>query len=93
MFTLFFVGLGRDGGGRKFPVKTILKRDRLGLGCDREMQPRITHFGPKDHLAVKSSIVTKRQRSIKRMSKQQLQAIARKEKHWEQNIRRYMSTP
>ncbi len=50
-------GLGRDGLGQKFPVKTILKRDRKGLGAaDREdeaAKARVTHFKPFDVQAVK----------------------------------------
>eukprot|EP00057_Strongylocentrotus_purpuratus_P001334 XP_001198233.2 PREDICTED: G patch domain and ankyrin repeat-containing protein 1-like [Strongylocentrotus purpuratus] len=47
-------GLGKEGEGQKFPVKTILKRDREGLGsADSDVRPRITHFKPFDTSAVK----------------------------------------
>ncbi|XP_041474191.1 G patch domain and ankyrin repeat-containing protein 1-like [Lytechinus variegatus] len=47
-------GLGKEGEGHKFPVKTILKRDRQGLGSsDSSVKPRITHFKPFDTDAVK----------------------------------------
>lgn len=49
-------GLGKGGEGNKFPVKTILKRDRQGLGAGAdggEVRPRVTHFKPFDTDAVK----------------------------------------
>ncbi|XP_003745375.1 G patch domain and ankyrin repeat-containing protein 1 homolog [Galendromus occidentalis] len=45
-------GLGPAGEGRKFPVKTVLKRDRKGLGLPAQ-KARVSHFDPKDPLAVK----------------------------------------
>jgi hypothetical protein len=45
------LGLGPEGYGRKFPIKTVLKRDRLGLGIDKT-KPKVTHFGSFDVKAV-----------------------------------------
>ncbi len=46
------LGLGTAGGeGRKYPISTVLKRDRLGFGLKSE-KPRITHFGPYDTEAI-----------------------------------------
>lgn len=47
-------GLGADSQGRWYPIKTVLKRDRKGLGavCD---SPRVTHFRPFDATAVEGS--------------------------------------
>lgn len=49
-------GLGTEGQGQKHPVKTVLKRDRKGLGLDDQAQKkaRVTHFDPHDPSAVKS---------------------------------------
>ncbi len=40
-------GLGPSGTGRKFPVKTVLKRDRLGLGAPGAEPARVTHRVPE----------------------------------------------
>jgi len=45
-------GLGPRSDGRKFPVKTILKRDRDGLGLDTSQVARVTHFKPNDASSV-----------------------------------------
>ncbi|MCP9262227.1 hypothetical protein DINM_005511 [Dirofilaria immitis] len=37
-----FEGLGRDATGRRYPIKTVLKRDKLGLGYIDI--PKMTHF-------------------------------------------------
>ncbi|XP_033630101.1 G patch domain and ankyrin repeat-containing protein 1 homolog [Asterias rubens] len=86
-------GLGRDGAGQKFPVKTILKRDRKGLGAaDREdeaSKARVTHFKPFDVQAVKRP----RQREEKKvmkvntLNKRQKKQSHKKEKDWERDFR------
>ncbi|KAG7153618.1 G patch domain and ankyrin repeat-containing protein 1-like [Homarus americanus] len=45
-------GLGPQSSGTKFPVKTVLKRDREGLGNVKKDIARVTHFGPADTDAV-----------------------------------------
>jgi hypothetical protein len=47
-------GLGPSGReGAKFPVRTILKRDRAGLGSsEAPARKRVTHFGPGDESSV-----------------------------------------
>jgi hypothetical protein len=46
-------GLGPEGKGNKFPVKTVLKRNREGVGSVRDKKAgRITHFPPFDTSAV-----------------------------------------
>lgn len=45
-------GLGPTGTGFKYPVKTILKRDRKGLGKKPFDKPRITHFKSNDINAI-----------------------------------------
>uniref|UniRef100_V5HQY3 Putative major histocompatibility complex protein bat4 n=1 Tax=Ixodes ricinus TaxID=34613 RepID=V5HQY3_IXORI len=44
-------GFGPQESGRKFPVKTVLKRDRCGLGVG-ETRARVTHFAACDASAV-----------------------------------------
>ena len=52
-------GLGAQGAGRLNPPKTLLKRDKLGLGAaalgkDRAARPRVTHFQANDLEAVRT---------------------------------------
>ncbi|RUS89802.1 hypothetical protein EGW08_002414 [Elysia chlorotica] len=57
-------GLGPDGKGIKYPVKTVLKRDREGLGQQSEgKRAKITHFNPRDEAAV-HSVMSKPTRNI-----------------------------
>lgn len=46
-------GFGPRKQGRKFPVKTVLRRNRSGLGADVST-PRVTHFAPHDRAAVEN---------------------------------------
>jgi hypothetical protein len=39
-------GLGPEGSGHKFPLKTVLKQDRMGLGGHSQKKARVTHFSP-----------------------------------------------
>ena len=45
-------GLGPSSSGRRYPIKTVLKRDRSGLGSGKEVA-RVTHFNAGDNSAVK----------------------------------------
>ncbi|XP_030636423.1 G patch domain and ankyrin repeat-containing protein 1 [Chanos chanos] len=46
-------GLGPGGSGRKQPIRTVLKRDQTGLGYGPAPQAKVTHFQPKDPMAVR----------------------------------------
>lgn len=61
-------GFGPSGSGRKFPVKTVLKRDRAGLGRESH-RARVTHFEPHDCSAIENP--RKRTPSKTRTSKKQ----------------------
>ncbi|KAL3993822.1 Ankyrin repeats (many copies) family protein [Acanthocheilonema viteae] len=54
-----FEGLGRNATGRRYPIKTILKRDKLGLGCARFDAAKVTHFKANDVKAVKVGLITR----------------------------------
>lgn len=45
-------GLGPQQKGRKFPIKTVLRKDRQGLGT-KQTPARVSHFAPNDLEAVK----------------------------------------
>lgn len=72
-------GLGPEGSGHKFPLKTILKQDRLGLGAKRYIT-RVTH--PTAEIVEKSK--------IKYGLKQDLKTLKRKERRKERAIRRML---
>ncbi|XP_017475832.1 PREDICTED: G patch domain and ankyrin repeat-containing protein 1 homolog [Rhagoletis zephyria] len=59
-------GLGPTKDGRLYPIKTVIRKKRTGLGTDQE-PARITHFGANDLEAVKhnnsSVLPTKKKRS------------------------------
>ena len=46
-------GLGSEGQGKKWPVKTVLKKDRQCLGNKVREKPKVTHFGPHDDRSVR----------------------------------------
>ena len=90
-------GLGPEGKGLKFPVKTVLKRDRQGLGAnpdDPKSKPRVTHFQPHDVAAVKKP---KKDPSEKKMrantlSRKSRQRKEMKERAWEMDFRQSFNT-
>lgn len=60
-------GLGPDGQGKKFPIKTVLKRDRQGVGNERDKKlARITHFAPFDLTAVEGQKRAERVATVER---------------------------
>ncbi|XP_028418624.1 G patch domain and ankyrin repeat-containing protein 1-like [Dendronephthya gigantea] len=88
-------GLGPEGAGRKFPVKTILKQDRQGLGSKNKEKAKITHFSARDTSAVKGKKdagASTGLRAPRRTWKRNLIQKQEKDKRWEQNLRVYMNT-
>lgn len=70
-------GLGPDKQGSKFPVKTVLKRDRNGLGLDdNSKRARVTHFDPNDVAAVaRPPKNKKREKAIAKLKEEQFKAF------------------
>ncbi|GAB0090380.1 G patch domain and ankyrin repeat-containing protein 1 homolog [Sergentomyia squamirostris] len=56
-------GLGPSGSGNLFPIKTVRRRGRTGLGVPQD-PPKITHFKPNDPAGVRK-INSRRERSRK----------------------------
>lgn len=83
-------GLGPDEDGRKFPVKTILKRDRQGFGTKSglSLKPRITHFGPYDE----QSVERKRYQKLKINDLANIKKKEKREKRIEINFRRQFNS-
>lgn len=87
-------GLGPQRSGMKFPVKTVLKRDREGLGSSIKDVARVTHFGPADVAAVKR--VCKPGERIERqstLSKREAKKQKSKDIQKEIDIRRMLNEP
>lgn len=74
-------GLGPDGSGTKFPIKTVLKTDRHGIGASKDIA-KVTHFHAKD-----LSSVSHRKERQRTLNKWQRNKQCSKEKNWERNIR------
>ncbi|KAH7713155.1 G-patch domain-containing protein, partial [Aphelenchoides avenae] len=74
-------GLGKKSEGRKYPIKTSLKRDRTGLGLEKTVQ-KVTHFESYDPSAVQSVPKAGRRRHVKELEKQK-----RSDKRKEEKIR------
>ena len=92
---IFLTGLGPEGEGRKFPIKTVLKRDRYGLGNEMSSKARVTHFAPNDQDAVKIKKERNkdgRKETKRTLSKKQKRLKESKEKAWERNMRIYMNS-
>ena len=92
-------GLGPSGKGKLYPVKTVLKRDRNGLGLHNETKEldtlskkaKVTHFGPYDSSSVTSD--ENRKKVISPTSNKYSQrSKTRKEKYKEINFRRQFSS-
>ena len=86
-------GLGPDQQGQQFPVKTVLKQDRLGFGLSsREAKPRVTHFSAHDEAAVKSH--RERVEGVKERppKKKDILKAAERDRRWERRMRRYMNS-
>jgi len=93
-------GLGPSEQGTTQPIKTVLKRDRQGLGSGKKQKPRVTHFASFDRSAVQCSpirtrSVTKRQDEelniTPRPSKRARQDALERDRQWEINMRRYLN--
>ena len=85
-------GLGPEGKGNKFPVKTVLKRDRLGLGNPNKASAKVTHFAPHDTDAVKRPRLddeSKNERKMRKstLSKREQAKVLSKEKQKEMDFR------
>lgn len=90
-------GLGSQGQGRQFPIKTVLKQDHLGLGMVSQAtkHPRVTHFSARDQSAVRNQrwreVTVGGRRKGKGTKKERLREIEQ-ERGWEIRLRHYMNT-
>ncbi|XP_030051228.1 G patch domain and ankyrin repeat-containing protein 1 [Microcaecilia unicolor] len=86
-------GLGPLGVGRKFPVRTILKRDQAGLGFEPGQKPKVTHFGANDEKAVaqQPKMWPARMERVATVSRREEKRREEKARAWERDIRTYMN--
>ena len=87
-------GLGSMRQGRQYPVKTILKQDRLGFGLSSKKggTPRVTHFSAHDENAVRTSRERVRRESSPHKTKRERTRAVERERQWEIRMRRYMNS-
>ncbi|GIY93589.1 g patch domain and ankyrin repeat-containing protein 1 homolog [Caerostris extrusa] len=80
-------GLGVNADGRKFPIKTILKKDRSCIGKKKEV-PKVTHFVAHDETSVTSRkhnpVKMVRERTLKKWERKKLEERNRR---WEIKFR------
>lgn len=86
-------GLGSQKQGKQFPVKTVLKQDRLGFGLDRG-KAKVTHFSAHDRKAVcihrGGNRLKVGEKQVPKKKRDMLRDRAR-EREWEMDIRRQFS--
>ena len=85
-------GLGPEQQGQQFPVKTVLKQDRLGFGLPSKAKPRVTHFSAHDEAAVKSHRERVGGEKEQPPKKKDILNAAERDRKWERRMRRYMNT-
>ncbi|KAK3759038.1 hypothetical protein RRG08_022027 [Elysia crispata] len=81
-------GLGPDGKGIKYPVKTVLKRDREGLGKESEgKKAKITHFNPRDEAAIDNVKFHMRNVSARKSAQYALRSKEKRQRRKDINFR------
>jgi len=82
-------GLGPDGKGHKFPIKTVLKQDRKCLGQKEQSKPKVTHFAANDARSVEQryAATIRIQREKTQKKKHQTKKLSRENKR-EMDFRR-----
>lgn len=78
-------GLGPEQNGIIFPIRTILRKSRSGLGTQQPRTAKVTHFKAFDHDAIKADraphaqiIATKKQIKIDKLKNQRKDRYLRK---------------
>lgn len=85
------IGLGSCGQGHQYPIKTVLKRDRYGLGIPSQKRAKVTHFAPGDVSAVRNHRWRTKKQSLYTTMKER-EKVLQKEKRWEVDLRLYMNS-
>ncbi|KAI6196557.1 hypothetical protein M3Y94_01123800 [Aphelenchoides besseyi] len=69
-------GVGKNAEGRKYPIRTALKRDRKGLGLEKSIK-KITHFDALDSKAIADVKKPRGIRELKRNMEKEQQKVMR----------------
>ena len=77
-------GLGGEGAGKLFPVKTVFKHDRRGLDVGDKKLMRITHFGPGDATSVENRRKRKQNFNVKTVKMKKM--VKRGNKQFSANV-------
>jgi len=95
------LGLGPSGKGKLYPIKTVLKRDKNGLGLHKDDSSdktiskiaKVTHFGPYDASSVMINDKSKTNEKLQNISSQKCQGKKKsKDRAKEINFRRQFMT-
>ena len=85
-------GLGTESQGIKYPIRTVLKRDRLGLGLSGSAKSRVTHFQPYDIAAVRPHYCQSKGNSGGTVSPKDSTGKRQDTREWERRLRQYMNS-
>lgn len=83
-------GLGPHGDGPKYPLKTVLKLDRKGLGIDNcaNKKAKITHFNPNDKSAIEHhSELPERKMTARKAARYASRAKEKRDRQRERHLR------
>lgn len=81
-------GLGPEGGGRRQPVSTVLKRDQRGLGFGERTPAKVTHFRARDPDAVKPPSSREDQKDPGRgRRREESRRKEQRDRNWERDFR------
>lgn len=81
-------GLGATQSGHLYPVKTVRRKFRSGLGIEQAHRPRVTHFQPHDRSAIED---TKPRQPRKIDTRRQLRMQKARDRRSEINLRNILS--
>lgn len=85
-------GLGSHRQGHRFPVKTVLKHDRLGFGVPGGSgKAKVTHFSAHDQEAVRSHRGRHKKGKQLPKNKKDILQEQHRERQWERRVRTLMN--
>ena len=85
-------GLGSHKQGHRFPVKTVLKQDRLGLGVPGGSgKAKVTHFSAHDQEAVRTHRDRHKKGQQPPKKKKDILQEQHRERQWERRVRTLMN--
>jgi len=84
-------GLGKRGDGRFYPIPTIRKNDRKGLGSAKTPKPRVTH--PVTLSDLRGQRMTREERKLRRRrNRERKRREKERERKRDEELRRELSS-